>query len=95
VALPPRQGTKDAVRGERHPRAKLSEAILAECRTLKAVGETERAIAKRFGVSQSTLHRALAGQTWRETKRVEEPPAGAAEAAAQEPAPEPPRYPWS
>ena len=71
--LPPRagvaaaapQGPIDVLRGERHPRAKLTEAILAECRALKAAGETERSIAKRFGVSPSTLNRALTGKTWR------------------------------
>jgi hypothetical protein len=32
AALAPHQGPPDVVRGERHPRAKLTETILAECR---------------------------------------------------------------
>ena len=95
MALAPHQGPPDVIRGERRPRAKLTETILAECRAWREAGETERVIAERVGVSQSTIHRALAGQTWRETNQAEEPPAGPAEPAAQEPAPEPPRYPWS
>lgn len=74
---PPRKmgtGGSTGPRGENHPGAKLTEAILAEARELRAAGETERAIGERFGVSPSTIHRALAGQTWR--------PAGSAPPAA-------------
>jgi hypothetical protein len=62
---PPRAIGDNTPRGERHPRAKLTEAILEQCRAMRAAGETERAISERFGVSASTIHRALAGQTWR------------------------------
>lgn len=51
--------------GSAHPRAKLTEEIAIEARAEYATGRvTERALAKRYGVNVSTMHRLLTRQTW-------------------------------
>ena len=50
---------------DQHPRAKLSSAIVAGLRGRRfAYGEVV-ALADRYGVSGSTIHRAARGETWR------------------------------
>lgn len=52
--------------GTKHPMAKLTEAKVAEARALRASGKyTTAAIAKRFGVSGSTMSVALRGLKWK------------------------------
>lgn len=53
--------------GSRHPRAKLDEAQVAALRARIAAGErvVRTTTAADFGVSISTMSRALAGTTWR------------------------------
>jgi hypothetical protein len=50
--------------GERRGGAKLTWVIVDECRARHACGESGRALAAEFGVSQSTMWQVLAGQTW-------------------------------
>jgi hypothetical protein len=51
--------------GERHPCAKLTEADVIEIRRRCAAGEYQRTVARRFGVSQSTVSAAHNRRTWR------------------------------
>lgn len=48
-------------RGEKHGSAKLNEAAVKE---IRASHEKSRDLAKRFGVSQSTITRARSGRRW-------------------------------
>jgi hypothetical protein len=48
--------------GTRHPCAKLTEAQVLE---IRASTETQKALAKRFGVSQPVVHHAKHGLTWK------------------------------
>ena len=51
--------------GERHERAKLTVAAVREMRQLYASGSgSQRALARRFGVSLRTAQQALIGETW-------------------------------
>ena len=52
-------------RGERHPRAKLTESDVRLIRTLGAHGLTQRAIAAKFEVSKRAIEAVLTGQSWR------------------------------
>ena len=47
--------------GEQHHAAKLSEAVIAEIRTSSL---SQRALARKFGVSQATVSDARSGKTW-------------------------------
>ena len=61
-------GLGPSVRGEAHPKAKLSESQVREIRALRASDckrWTERALAARFAVCAATIHFALCGTTWR------------------------------
>lgn len=51
--------------GEAHHAAKLTPAIIRECRARHAMGENQRSLAREFGVSQASLQKAITGQTWR------------------------------
>jgi NUMOD4 motif len=51
--------------GERNGNAKLTAAIVDECRSCRAAGVTIAALARLHGVDQSTMSVALAGKTWR------------------------------
>jgi NUMOD4 motif len=52
-------------RGEGHGEAKLTEAIVAECRARYAGGTSQRVLADEFGVSKAAIQRAVTGKTWR------------------------------
>lgn len=51
--------------GSRHPRAKLTEAIVTACRARFAAGESKRSLAREFGVSSNAMRDAIAGVTWK------------------------------
>jgi hypothetical protein len=52
-------------RGERHGRAKLTEADVLEMRRMRRVsGATHDEIGRQFGVSTSTAHNAITGRRW-------------------------------
>lgn len=55
----------DAARGERHGRAKLTAARVAELRRVRAEGGDYLALGRLFGVAPSTAHAAATGRTWR------------------------------
>jgi hypothetical protein len=57
--------------GERHHRAKLTAAQVAELRRLAATGRQFAALAPQFGVARLTAYDAIYGITW---KTVSEPP---------------------
>jgi len=57
-----RDGTSN--QGERCASAKLTAAIVIECRRRYAAGETQRALAAEFGVDQSSISDAIRGETW-------------------------------
>ena len=58
-----RDGTHN--RGERHPQAKLTEAIVRECRRRNATGESISVMAREYRVSVSTMRFAVRGIQWR------------------------------
>ena len=66
----PRENIHDKVRdgvanrGERHGRAKLTVAIVAECKRRFAAGEAKAALAREFGVEPNTMGRAINGTNW-------------------------------
>jgi hypothetical protein len=51
-------------RGEEHGRAKLKEEDLVEIRRQVASGESQRTVARRFGVAQVTVGRVVRRETW-------------------------------
>lgn len=51
-------------RGQKNHAAKLSEAIVAECRRRHAAGESGRSLAHQFGVTSATMSSAIRGNTW-------------------------------
>ncbi len=53
--------------GERHHNAKLKDADVPEICRLRAAGESQAAIGKRFGVSQSAISLILLGKAWAHT----------------------------
>jgi hypothetical protein len=57
-----RWGARRVRYGERHPGAKLTEAAVAEIRTLTV---THREIASRYGISQARVSQIKAGKAWR------------------------------
>ena len=57
-----RDGTSN--HGERSASAKLTEAIVIECRQRWAAGELQAALAWEFGVCQPTMSDAIRGVTW-------------------------------
>lgn len=60
--LKPRFTTED--RGERHPRAKLTESDVRELRSLVKAGVKRRAVAASFGISLAHVHGIMAGNSW-------------------------------
>lgn len=50
-------------RGERHHAAKMSSEQVAELHVLRAAGWSQRRLAARYGVSQATIQRILAGKS--------------------------------
>lgn len=57
-----RDGTTN--RGERCGSARLTAEIVAECRHRHAIGESQAALAREFGVAVSTMSEAIRGVTW-------------------------------
>lgn len=51
-------------KGSKHGRAKLTEAIVRDCRRRVAAGETHTALAREFGVSVGAIQHAVARITW-------------------------------
>lgn len=51
-------------RGERHGRAKLTEADVHTIRRQLGTGQTQRSVAKDFGVHKRTISDILSGATW-------------------------------
>lgn len=58
-----RHGTR--MYGERNPAARLTRDAVEQMRALRATGRTFKSIAKQFGVSPMTAHRAIIGGTWK------------------------------
>jgi predicted DNA-binding protein (UPF0251 family) len=52
-------------RGERHPRAKLTEDDVRLIRALGAEGMTQRGLAAKFEVSKHAIEAILTRQSWR------------------------------
>lgn len=77
-----RDGTSN--QGERHGNAKLTDAIVAECRRRHAAGESQLSLALEFGVSKSVMHHAIWGMTW---THVPEPIPAKRERAVKVPGP--------
>jgi NUMOD4 motif/HNH endonuclease len=73
-----RDGTRH--RGSAITMAKLTEAVVIECRRRYAAGEFQDVLAREFGVSQQTLSKAIRGVTWRHVPQ----PVPAARKPAQE-----------
>ena len=60
------RGGRKGPEGSKAPHAKLTEAIVAQIKTLLADGNnTHRAIAKQFGVHFATISDLATGKTWR------------------------------
>jgi hypothetical protein len=57
-----RDGTSN--RGERCGTAKLTAAIVAECRQRHAAGQTQSILMREFGVTSATMSRAITGKAW-------------------------------
>ena len=52
-------------KGETHPHAKLTDAIVLKMREMRMNGETGLSIATYFDVEQSTAKKAIVGKTWK------------------------------
>lgn len=65
-------------RGDKNPRAKLTEAQATEIIALSKQGTSERKLAERFRVSRAAIRFVLSGRTW---KCVQEQPRGTADKA--------------
>lgn len=52
-------------RGERSGTARLKEAEVLEIRSAAARGETQKAIAARYGMFQTTISAIITGKTWK------------------------------
>jgi len=52
-------------RGEQHGESKLTEVDVRQIRRWYDAGMTKTEIAKKFGVSRSTIYRALSGVNWK------------------------------
>lgn len=55
---------KGRARGERSPKARLTEALVISARQRNAAGEPVMRLALEFGVSRPTLQDAVQGKTW-------------------------------
>lgn len=49
-----------------HPRARLTAEAVERAREARRAGEPSAALARRFGVAETTMAHALAGRTWRQ-----------------------------
>lgn len=59
-------GSGHLIAGESNGRHKLTRSDIPMIRLLAVAGESQRAIAKRFGICSTTADRAVCGKTWRE-----------------------------
>lgn len=59
------QHPEGIMRGSDHPRAKLTEAIVADARLRCENGETSVSLSLEYGVSESVMAQAIRGYTWR------------------------------
>lgn len=55
----------DGPLGDAHPAAKLTEAIVRECRIRAAAGELQPELAREFGVGLGAMHNAIRRRTWK------------------------------
>lgn len=55
----------DASHGEGHCNAKLTEQAVREIRQRSSEGESQRSLARTFGVSQPAIHQLITGRTWK------------------------------
>ena len=61
-----RLDSRPILRGEANPRAKLTRAAVAQIREMYELGgPSQRALARRFGVSQRCILFVLRGETWK------------------------------
>lgn len=60
--IPPLPGM---ARGERSPKAKLTEAAVIEARSRRSAGESYVSMAREYGVSRVALRNAVIGKTWK------------------------------
>lgn len=56
--------SRDAYKGERNGRAKLSATDVRTIRDLRRAGATQRSVAQRFGVCGTTIQRIMDGRGW-------------------------------
>lgn len=59
-----RLGLRPKKRGEKHPMARLTATDVREIRRLCRAGHEQRAVAGRFGVSESHVHRIVRRRAW-------------------------------
>jgi hypothetical protein len=57
-----RDGTDN--RGEKHPDAKITAALVTEIRRRYAAGESQRALGEEFGLPGPLVSNAVTGKTW-------------------------------
>jgi hypothetical protein len=51
--------------GSARAHARLTEDVVRICRTRHTAGESQRALAAEYGISNQSLSKAISGQTWR------------------------------
>lgn len=56
--------SKNLDRGERHPKAKLTSALVAEMRSLRTAGWTQIRLAQYFGVSRGNVSKIVTGGSY-------------------------------
>jgi hypothetical protein len=64
------KGRRAMAVGDENGNSKLTWAKVMEMRELAALGESKRALGRRFGVSDVAAGAAITGRTWREANRV-------------------------
>ena len=57
--------TSSKVHGEDRWNAKLTDAIVLECKARNAAGEAKKALAREFGVSPAAMRNAINGKAWK------------------------------
>lgn len=56
------------IKGLKHHEAKLTPSIIKKCRLLYARGQSGNSLARIHGVCNTTMHRALSGESWSHVK---------------------------
>jgi hypothetical protein len=51
-------------KGERHPRAKLTQDDVDEIRIMRGFGFTHKELGRMYGVSRSNISQILRGESW-------------------------------